>query len=134
MVVPPLVPLNPQLPGRSKNGSRVSLFFDFLPFLFIHSFFFLTADDYDPGMAIVARIELLILLRAILGVITFQNSLLIPIAYVHFLRSRYYYSAFTRGAVHSADTLIQSYVNKEQTPPAVKRVYASGKEFVMKWA
>ena len=85
-------------------------------------------------MAIVARIELLILLRAILGVITLQNGLLIPLAYAHFLRIRYYGSTFTRDAIHSADTLVKFYVDKEQTPPAVKRVYASAKQFIVHWA
>jgi hypothetical protein len=85
-------------------------------------------------MAIVARIELFILLRAIIGVVTLQNSLLIPIAYAHFLRSRYYYSPFTRSAVHSATILIEFYVNKEQAPPFIKKAYRNTKEFVIRWA
>lgn len=84
-------------------------------------------------MVVVARLELLILLRAILGVLFRKNSLLVPIVYGHFLRSRYYYSAFTRDAVHSSTVLIEGLVNRPGNPPAVKKVYEFVKTFVIRW-
>lgn len=93
----------------------------------------LTAN-YDVAMVVVARLELLIMFRAIIGVILMANSLLIPIAYAHFLRSRYYYSTFTRDAVHILVALVDRYANKPQTPPAVKTVWEQLKTFVSRWA
>jgi len=89
--------------------------------------------NYDTAMVVVARLELLILLRAILGVLFRKNSLLVPIAYSHFLRSRYYYSAFTRDAVHTSTVLIEGLVNRPGNPPAVKKVYEFVKTFVIRW-
>jgi len=90
--------------------------------------------NYDTAMVVVARLELLILLRAIVGVPLMKNSLLVPIAYAHFLRARYYYSSFTRDAVHTATTLIESYVNKPATPPVAKKAYEVVKSFIARWA
>jgi len=90
--------------------------------------------NYDTAMVVVARLELLILLRAIVGVPLMKNSLLVPIVYAHFLRSRYYYSSFTRDAVNTTTALIESYVNKEATPPIVKKAYGIAKTFIGRWA
>jgi hypothetical protein len=84
-------------------------------------------------MVVVARVELLIFIRAVLGVLLLKNSLLVPIVYGHFLRSRYYYSAFTRDAVHNATALIEGFVYKPGNPPTVKKVYDFVKTFVVKW-
>jgi hypothetical protein len=85
-------------------------------------------------MVVVARLELLIMLRAVVGVLLLKNSLLIPIAYAHFLRARYHYSSFTRDAVHTAVAIINSYANKPQAPPAVKTVWEQLKTLVSRWA
>jgi hypothetical protein len=90
--------------------------------------------NYDVAMVVVARLELLIMLRAVIGVLLLQNSLLIPIAYAHFLRSRYYYSTFTREAVHIVVALVDRYANKPQTLPAVKTAWEQLKTFVRRWA
>jgi len=91
-------------------------------------------SNYDVAMVVVARLELLIMLRAVIGVLLLQNSLLIPIAYAHFLRSRYYYSTFTRDAVHIVVALVDRYANKPQTLPAVKTTWEQLKTFVRRWA
>ena len=85
-------------------------------------------------MVVVARLELLIMLRAVVGVLLLKNSLLIPIAYAHFLRARYHYSSFTRDAIHTAVAIIDNYTNKPQAPPAVKTVWEQSKTFVRRWA
>lgn len=90
--------------------------------------------NYDIAMVVVARLELIILARAVIGVPLFLNSLLIPIAYAHFLRSRYYYSSFTRDAVNTVISLVDSYANKPQSPPAVKMVWGQTKNLVGRWA
>jgi len=90
--------------------------------------------NYDIAMVLVARLELLILLRAVLGVFLMQNSLLIPLAYAHFLRARYYYSSFTRDAVNIVAALIEGFANKPSSPPAVKTVWGHTKSLVQRWA
>lgn len=85
-------------------------------------------------MIVVARLELLILFRAVLGVFLLQNSLVIPIAYAHFLRARYFYSSFTRDAVGTVVALVDGYTNKPQSPPIAKKVWDQVKTFVGRWA
>jgi len=89
--------------------------------------------NYDTAMMLVARLELLILLRAVLGVFFLQNSLLVPLAFSHFLRSRYYSSAFTRNAVHTSSIFVEELVNKPGNPPLVKKVYDVAKAAVIRW-
>lgn len=85
-------------------------------------------------MKAVAYTELLIMLRIFLGAITFQNSLLSPIFYAHFLRQRYYQSAFTRDAIGMVDSRIEAYVRKEGAPPMAVMVWDKLKMVLGRWA
>jgi len=91
-------------------------------------------DNYDGAMRIAAYVELLILLRVVLGLLFLQNSFMAPIIYAHFLRQRYYYSAFTREAVANTTYHIEVYLNKPGTPPIAFKVWTGGKQLVSKWA
>ncbi|KAG6837124.1 hypothetical protein H0H93_014430 [Arthromyces matolae] len=82
----------------------------------------LTAN-YDAAMRVVAYTELIILVRVILGAITFQNSLLSPLIFAHFLRQRYYQSAFTREAVSVTSNHIDKFVRKPGNPPVVVQIW-----------
>jgi hypothetical protein len=84
-------------------------------------------------MKAVAYTELLIMLRIFLGAITFQNSLLSPILYAHFLRQRYYQSAFTREAIAVVDARIEGYVRKPETSPMVVQVWDKVKMVLGRW-
>ncbi|KAF8624778.1 hypothetical protein AX15_005668 [Amanita polypyramis BW_CC] len=88
---------------------------------------------YDSAMRVVAYTELVILVRVVLGAIFFQNSFASPFIYVHFLRQRYYYSAFTREAVAVTVTRVDKYVHQPSTPPAVGRVWENGKALISRW-
>ncbi|PPR08130.1 hypothetical protein CVT24_012374 [Panaeolus cyanescens] len=90
--------------------------------------------NYDTAMKVVAYAELIIFVRVLLGAITLQNSLLAPIIYIHFLRQRYYQSAFTREAVHDLTSRAEVYINKPGNPPAVPQVWKSAKFYVQRWA
>jgi hypothetical protein len=85
-------------------------------------------------MRVVAFTELVIFIRIILGAITFQNSLLSPIIYAHFLRQRYYQSIFTRDAVAVSTGYLDGWVKKPGNPPTVVMVWEKGKEAVRRWA
>jgi len=90
--------------------------------------------NYDSAMKVVAYTELVILVRVVLGAITFQNSLLSPVVYVHFLRQRYYQSAFTREAVATTSKKIEEYVRKPGNPPMVVQVWEKLEMLVGRWA
>lgn len=67
-------------------------------------------------MRVVAYAELVIFVRVVLGAATFQNSLLSPLIYGHFLRQRYYQSAFTREAFSTTAARINGFVVKQGNP------------------
>lgn len=90
--------------------------------------------NYDTAMKAVAYTELLIMLRIFLGAVTFQNSLLSPIFYAHFLRQRYYQSAFTRDAIAVVDARIEGYVRKQGVPPMAVQVWDKIKMVLGRWA
>jgi transmembrane protein 33 len=90
--------------------------------------------NYDPAMRIVAYTELAICVRVILGAITFQNALLSPIIYAHFLRQRYYQSAFTREAFAVTTKKIDEFVRKPGNPPMVVQVWEKVQMLVGRWA
>ena len=85
-------------------------------------------------MKAVAYTELLIMARITLGAILFQNSLLSPIFYVHFLRQRYYQSAFTRDAIAAVDSRIEGYVRREGVPPIAVQIWDKVKLALGRWA
>jgi len=90
--------------------------------------------NYDSAMRIVAFTELVIFIRIFLGAITFQNSLLSPIIYAHFLRQRYYQSMFSRDAIAISTSFVDGWVKKPGNPPVVVMVWERGKEVVRRWA
>jgi len=92
-----------------------------------------TKANFDPAMRVVAFAELAIFVRVLLGAITFQNSLLAPLVFAHFLRQRYYQSAFTRDAVAVSDRKVDEFVRKEGVPPVVAQVWDKVKMLVVRW-
>ncbi|CED85118.1 Uncharacterized integral membrane protein [Phaffia rhodozyma] len=88
--------------------------------------------NYDTAMKFVAYVELVILLRVTLGALLFQNSFLAPIFYAHFIRLRYYHSAFTRSAVDNITARSDKIVANQA--PAVQKGYGIFKNVVQKWA
>ena len=85
-------------------------------------------------MKAVAYAELAILVRVVLGALTFQNSLLTPIFYAHFLRARYYQSAFTRDAVGGLQKRIETRLAQPGTPPVANQLWSQFKVVVNRWA
>lgn len=85
-------------------------------------------------MRIVAYTEIVIFARVLLGAITFQNSLLAPIIFVHFLRMRYFQSAFTREAIADWGGKADAYIRKPGNPPAVVRAWDQGQGLMKRWA
>ncbi|KAG1715783.1 hypothetical protein ID866_1359 [Astraeus odoratus] len=90
-------------------------------------------NNYDAAMRIVAYSELVIFVRVLFGAILFRNSLLAPLVYAHFLRQRYYQSAFTRDAVAVADARINDLVHRVDHP-VLNDVWSKAKELIGRWA
>ena len=84
-------------------------------------------------MRIVAYIELIIFARVALGAVTFQNSLVAPLIFAHFLRQRYYQSAFSREAIASTNRQIEGLVRKPGNPMLVQ-VWEKVQMLVQRWA
>jgi len=85
-------------------------------------------------MKVVAYTELAILARVVFGTVTFSNSLLAPIIFAHFLRQRYFQSAFTRDAVAYANAYISNLVGRPGVPPVVGTVWDKVQMLVQRWA
>jgi hypothetical protein len=83
-------------------------------------------------MKLVAYTELIVFVRVLLGAITFQNALIAPLIYAHFLRQRYYQSAFTRSALGTTTGRIDQYIAKANNP-SVSQVYNKVKMLVQRW-
>jgi len=90
--------------------------------------------NYDTAMKFVALVELIIFVRVLLGALTFQNSLLSPIIYAHFLRQRYYQSQFSRDAITHVSTRVEQFVRRPGNPPMVVTVWEKGQMLVQRWA
>ena len=85
-------------------------------------------------MKVVAYAEIVIFVRVLLGAVTFQNSLLAPLIFAHFLRQRYYQSAFTREALAFATKRVDSLVQRPGNPPILVTIWTKGQEAVQRWA
>lgn len=85
-------------------------------------------------MKAVAYTELLIFLRVTFGALLWQNSLLTPLIYAHFLRQRYHQSKFTAEAVNVVQARIDQEVRKPGRPPALVGVWEKVQVLTRKWA
>ncbi|OSX67763.1 hypothetical protein POSPLADRAFT_1042958 [Postia placenta MAD-698-R-SB12] len=89
--------------------------------------------NYDTAMKVVAFTELVIMVRVTVGAVTFQNSLLSPVIYAHFLRARYYQSKFTQNAVAVVTARVDGYVGRPGTHPQIVNVWTKVKLLVERW-
>ncbi|KAF7306727.1 hypothetical protein MIND_00464400 [Mycena indigotica] len=89
--------------------------------------------NYDSAMKIVAYTEIVICARVVFGTFILQNSLLAPIVFVHFLRQRYYQSAFTRDAIAVTTKKIDSLIRKPGNPPVVAQVWDQAQMLIGRW-
>ncbi|KAI0252620.1 hypothetical protein BJV78DRAFT_1199954 [Lactifluus subvellereus] len=90
-------------------------------------------SNYDSAMKVVAYTEILILVRVIVGALMFRNSFLTPIFYAHFVRMRFFQSAFTKEAIIRVTAKIDGYINSPDVPPAVKRGWTTMQSLIGRW-
>jgi hypothetical protein len=84
-------------------------------------------------MRVVAYTEILILARVIVGAILWRNSFLTPLFYAHFVRMRFFQSAFTREAIVRVTLKIDVYANGRDVPPVVKQGWGTLQSLVGRW-
>lgn len=84
-------------------------------------------------MKIVAFTEIIILVRVIVGAFMLRNSFLTPIIYAHFVRMRFFQSAFTREAIITVTAKIDGYANRPDVPPIVKQGWVTFQGLIGRW-
>jgi hypothetical protein len=84
-------------------------------------------------MKVVAYTEILILVRVVIGAVMLRNSFLTPIIYAHFVRMRFFQSAFTREAIVAATAKIDGYANRPDMPPVVKHGWMTFQGLIGRW-
>ncbi|PYH88697.1 endoplasmic reticulum protein [Aspergillus ellipticus CBS 707.79] len=86
---------------------------------------------YDTSMHLVAQLEISLLLRLAVGILTFsKGSILLLAIYLAFFRARYSQSSFVQQAVRIFTARVDSTLSHQSTPPAVRQAWESFKGFV----
>ncbi|KAF8528056.1 hypothetical protein BU17DRAFT_81285 [Hysterangium stoloniferum] len=125
-VLPMVLPPPPPAPGANAGAPPQSQIGKA-----IHNW---VKTNYDGAMRLTALAEFVILLRVVIGALTFQNSFLIPIVYAHFLRQRYYHSAFTRDALKKVNGVLDRQAANPSFPPMVNQIWLYVKKMIGVWA
>ncbi|KAG8774783.1 hypothetical protein FRC15_001057 [Serendipita sp. 397] len=112
-LIPKFIPPVPNPSGSGSSSPPVSKAIQF----FIKKY-------YDPSMKVVSYVEVAIFARVLFGLLLRSNSLLTPIVYGIFLRSRYYQSPFTREAFKGIDSAILQALSHPQVGGAVPQATA----------
>jgi len=84
-------------------------------------------------MKVVAYTEIFILARVVVGAFLFSNSFLTPIIYAHFVRMRFFQSAFTREAIVKVTVKIDGYINRAEVPPFIKQGWVTLQGLIGRW-
>lgn len=82
-------------------------------------------------MNFVAYSELVILLRVLVGALTWRSSFIAPIFLAHFIRLRYHASPFTRHAVNTIGAKIDGFAAGQA--PAVQNAWGTAKRLLGTW-
>jgi len=93
-----------------------------------------TKTYYESAMVFVAYAEVFILARVLIGALIFQNSILLPLAYAHFLRLRFYMSTFTRASIQRCKAELDAYAHHQSCPEVVRKVYLLLTDVISRYA
>ncbi|KAL4803216.1 hypothetical protein BDV18DRAFT_44704 [Aspergillus unguis] len=86
---------------------------------------------YDASMDLVAGLEIALLFRLVVGLLTFsKGSFLLLFVYLTFFRARYSQSSFVQQAVRHFTARVDSSVSHQSTPPAVRQGWEGFKDAV----
>lgn len=77
---------------------------------------------YDASMGLVAGLEMTLLIRLTISLLTFSKGAFLLLAiYLAFFRARYSQSTFVQQSVRHITARIDSSVSHQTTPPAVRQ-------------
>lgn len=86
---------------------------------------------YDTSMDLVAGLEMALLFRLIVSILTFsKGSFVLLFIYSAFFRARYSQSSFVQQAVRHFTARVDASVSHQSTPPAVRQGWESFKGVV----
>lgn len=86
---------------------------------------------YDASMGLVAALELALIFRLLLSVLTFSTgALALFVAYLTFFRARYSQSSFVQHIVALSVARVDAAVSHQGTPPAARQVWTVAKASV----
>jgi len=122
-IIPQIFPQGPVAQGQTPQQSP-----------FAKQILVWVKANYDPAMKLVSYIELLILARIVIGVLTLQNSILSLIVFAHFIRQRYYQSAYTRDAIGWLNGKINGFATRPGMPPVVHQGWEFVRRALTAWA
>jgi transmembrane protein 33 len=85
-------------------------------------------EYYEPSMTLVAALEIGLWFRLLLSAITFsKGSWILLGVYTVFLRARFHQSNFVQGAFSHGSAMVDSQVQNQSVPPAVRQGWESTK-------
>ncbi|PWY90743.1 endoplasmic reticulum protein [Aspergillus heteromorphus CBS 117.55] len=117
------VPGSPASPSAPRPAARPSPLADSIG-RFVKQY-------YDFSMHVVAQLEVALLVRLVVGILTFsKGSFLLLAFYLAFFRARYAQSSFVQQSVRYAIARIDSWISHQSTPPVVRQIWESFKGFV----
>ncbi|TKA53402.1 hypothetical protein B0A53_04388 [Rhodotorula sp. CCFEE 5036] len=92
--------------------------------------------NYEKAMQFVAFVEVVVVFgRVLFGALLFQNSLLAPLFFAHFLRLRYYLSPPTRKAFAWVSNRVDEYtVRNSKCPPVVTKAVKVVRELIIRYS
>lgn len=88
---------------------------------------------HDSSMRVVARIEMVLLIRIVTSALVFQpGSWILLVVYGMFFRTRHSRSGFVQEAVANAAARIDTLISHQNVPPAVRHVWGIVKDSIRK--
>ncbi|KKK18191.1 hypothetical protein ARAM_002379 [Aspergillus rambellii] len=122
-IQPPTAAASPASPGPSRAGVKQSPLAETIG-RFVKQY-------YDASMDLVAGLEMALLLRLAVAILTFsKGSFVLLFIYLAFFRARFTQSTFVQQSVRHFTARVDASVSHQSTPPAVRQGWESFKEFV----
>lgn len=88
---------------------------------------------YDASMGLVASLEMALLLRLVLALLTFsKGNFLLLIVYLAFFRARYAQSAFVQQSVNRLTMRVDTAISHQSVPPQARQGWYTFKDVVRK--
>ncbi|KAL4865634.1 hypothetical protein BDV12DRAFT_174259 [Aspergillus spectabilis] len=114
---------SPTSPSGSRSGAKQSPLAETIG-RFVKQY-------YDASMDLVAGLEIALLFRLAVAIITFsKGSFVLLFIYLTFFRARFSQSSFVQQSVHHFTARIDSSVSHQSTPPAVRQGWESFKDVI----